>query len=137
MSRPYAPYPETRHEVGIDLIEIPRIVHVLDRFPARFRERVLTPAEQAYCGSKVERIAGRWAAKEAVSKVLGLGVRGVGWREIEILPDRAGKPHVYLHDRAALRAAHLGLSGVAVSITHERSMAAAVALGERKEEAPA
>lgn len=118
----------------MDLIEIDRIVHVLGRFPERFRQRVLTDRENAYCGDKVERIAGRWAAKEAVSKVLGLGVRGVGWREIEVLPDRAGKPHVYLHDRAALRAAHLKLTGIAVSITHERSMAAAIALGEREEE---
>ena len=133
MSRPFAGYPETRHEVGVDLIEIERIVHVLGRFPKRFRQRVLTDREDRYCGNKVERIAGRWAAKEAVSKVLGLGVRGVGWREIEVLPDRAGKPHVYLHDRAALRAAALGLTGIAVSITHERSMAAAVALGEREE----
>ena len=120
----------------MDLIEIERIVHVLGRFPQRFRQRVLTDRENLYCGDKVERIAGRWAAKEAVSKVLGLGVRGVGWREIEVLPDRAGKPHVYLHDRAALRAANLELTGIAVSITHERSMAAAVALGEREEEAP-
>ena len=134
MSKPYAPYPETRHEVGVDLIEIARIVHVLGRFPERFRQRVLTDREQRYCGNRVERIAGRWAAKEAVSKVLGLGVRGVGWREIEVLPDPAGKPHVYLHDRAALRAAALGLTGIAVSITHERSMAAAVALGEREED---
>ena len=134
MSNPYAPYPETRHEVGVDLIEIARIVHVLGRFPERFRQRVLTDREQRYCGKRVERIAGRWAAKEAVSKVLGLGVRGVGWREIEVLPDRAGKPHVYLHDRAALRAAALRLTGIAVSITHERSMAAAVALGEREED---
>jgi holo-[acyl-carrier protein] synthase len=123
--------PQTMHEAGIDLIEIARIVHVLGRFPDRFRERVLTPAERAYCGSRTERIAGRWAAKEAVSKVLGLGVRGVGWREIEILPDAAGKPHVFLHDRAAVRARSLGLTGIAVSITHERSMAAAVAVGER------
>ncbi|MGH2428285.1 MAG: holo-ACP synthase [Candidatus Limnocylindria bacterium] len=116
------------HEIGIDLIEIERIVRVLGRFPERFRQRVLTDAERRYCGTKVERIAGRWAAKEAVSKVLGLGVRGVGWREIEVLPDRAGKPHVFLHARAARRAERLGLADVSVSITHERSMAAAVAV---------
>jgi holo-[acyl-carrier protein] synthase len=121
----------TRHEVGIDLIEMGRIRHVLGRFPTRFEERVLTERERAYCRGKPHHIAGRWAAKEAVSKVLGLGVRGVGWREIEVLPDRAGKPHVILHDRAKARAAALGLVGVAVSITHERTMAAAVALGER------
>jgi holo-[acyl-carrier protein] synthase len=121
----------SRLEIGIDLIEIARIVHVLGRFPQRFRQRVLTEAEQRYCGNRVERIAGRWAAKEAVSKVLGLGVRGVGWREIEVLPDRAGKPHVFLHDRAARRAASMGITEIAVSITHERSMAAATAVGER------
>ena len=69
----------SRHEIGVDLVDIDRIVSVLDRFPNRFRERVLTEAEARYCGNKVERIAGRWAAKEAISKVLGLGVRGVGW----------------------------------------------------------
>ena len=81
----------SRHEIGIDLIDIDRIHALLGRFPDRFRLRVLTEREQRYCGRRVERIAGRWAAKEAISKVLGLGVRGVGWREIEILPNRAAR----------------------------------------------
>lgn len=118
----------SRHEIGVDLIDIDRIVAVLDRFPDRFRSRVLTEPEQRYCGRKVERIAGRWAAKEAISKVLGLGVRGVGWREIEILPNRAGAPQVILHARAARRAASMGLDEVTVSISHERRMAVAVAV---------
>ena len=117
----------TRHEIGIDLCEIERIIGVLARFPDRFRIRVLTDAEQAYCRRNPSRIAGRWAAKEAISKVLGLGVRGVGWREIEILPNRAGAPQVTLHGRAKLRAEHLGLEEVTVSISHERQLAAAVA----------
>src|ERR687893_1960912 len=121
----------TRHEIGIDLIDIDRIHEVLGRFPDRFRLRVLTPAEQRYCGHKVERIAGRWAAKEAISKVLGLGVRGVGWREIEILPDFAGAPRVFLHRRAAARAAAIGLEELSVSISHERSLAVAVAVAHR------
>src|ERR671918_809963 len=116
----------SRHEIGIDLVDIDRIVAVLGRFPDRFRTRVLTEPEQRYCGRRVERIAGRWAAKEAISKVLGLGVRGVGWREIEILPNPAGAPQVYLHGRAAARAEALRLEDVTVSISHERSMAAAV-----------
>src|ERR671918_3058006 len=98
----------SRHEIGIDLIDIDRITSVLGRFPDRFRLRVLTENEQRYCGRRIERIAGRWAAKEAISKVLGLGVRGVGWREIEILPNYAGAPQVRLHGRAARRAARLG-----------------------------
>jgi holo-[acyl-carrier protein] synthase len=121
----------SRHEIGIDLIEIDRIVAVLGRHPDRFRRRILTDAEQRYCGSRVERIAGRWAAKEAVSKVLGLGVRGVGWRDIEVLPNYAGQPQVHLHGRAAARAAALGLDTVSVSISHERHMAVAVAVADR------
>ena len=55
----------SRHEIGIDLVDIDRIIGVLERFPNRFRERVLTEAVARYCGNKVDRIAGRWAAKEA------------------------------------------------------------------------
>ncbi|MEX1155691.1 MAG: holo-ACP synthase [Chloroflexota bacterium] len=123
----------SRHEIGVDLIDIDRIVALLGRFPDRFRARVLTDGEARYCGSKVERIAGRWAAKEAISKVLGLGVRGVGWREIEILPNRAGAPQVLLHRRAAARAAALGLGDVTVTISHERRMAIAVAVAHRSD----
>ena len=122
----------SRHEIGIDLIDIDRIVGVLRRFPDRFRLRVLTEREQRYVGRKVERMAGRWAAKEAISKVLGLGVRGVGWREIEILPNRAGAPQVYLHGRAARRAEALELDEVTVSISHERRLAVAVAVAHRR-----
>jgi holo-[acyl-carrier protein] synthase len=122
----------SRHEVGIDLIDIDRIVKVLGRFPDRFRHRVLTERERQYVGRRVERIAGRWAAKEAISKVLGLGVRGVGWREIEILPNRAGAPQVQLHGRAARRADAMDLDEVAVSISHERHMAVAVAVAHRR-----
>jgi holo-[acyl-carrier protein] synthase len=121
----------TRHEIGIDLIDIDRIVGVVGRFPERFRMRVLTDAERRYVGRRVERLAGRWAAKEAISKVLGLGVRGVGWREIEILPNRAGQPQVYLHARAAARAEAMGLDEVSVSISHERHLAVAVAVAHR------
>ena len=122
----------SRHEIGIDLIDIDRIVGVLGRHPSRFRQRVLTKHEQRYVGRKVERLAGRWAAKEAISKVLGLGVRGVGWREIEVLPNRAGQPQVYLHGRAAIRAEDMGLDEVSVSISHERRMAVAVAVAHRR-----
>lgn len=121
----------TRHEIGVDLIDIDRIIVLLARYPDRFRQRILTEAESRYCGPKAERVAGRWAAKEAISKVLGLGVRGVGWREIEILPNRAGAPQVRLHARAAARAAYLGLEDVTVSISHERRMAVAVAIAHR------
>ena len=78
-----------------------------------------------------ENLAGRWAAKEAVSKVLGLGVRGVGWREIEIVRLPTGQPTVQLHDRALRRAEQLGMERIAVSISHEREYAVAIAFGIR------
>jgi holo-[acyl-carrier protein] synthase len=118
-------------EIGIDIVRVARIAGVLQRHPQRFEERVLTNSERAYVRSRPESMAGRWAAKEAVSKVLGLGVRGVGWREIEIERLPTGQPAVLLHERAAARAEQLGISGVALSISHEREFAVAVAYAVR------
>ena len=91
----------------------------------------LTPAEMAYVRGRPETMAGRWAAKEAVSKVLGLGVRGIGWRDIEIERLPTGQPAVKLHGRAARRAEQLGMARVAVSISHESDYAVAIAFGVR------
>jgi holo-[acyl-carrier protein] synthase len=119
-------------ELGIDIIKVERIRDALDRFGSRFTQRVLTEAESAYVRDRPETLAGRWAAKEAVSKVLGLGIRGVGWREIEIARLPTGQPIVRLHDRARRRADQLGMERVAVSISHERDYAVAIALGIRR-----
>ena len=78
-----------------------------------------------------ETFAGRWAAKEAVSKVLGLGVRGIGWKDIEIERLPTGQPSVRLHGRAAGRAEQLGMVRIAVSISHESDYAVAIAFGVR------
>jgi len=118
-------------EIGLDIIRVERIREALERFGERFAGRVLTPAEARYVRGRPETFAGRWAAKEAVSKVLGLGVRGVGWRDIEIERLPTGQPAVRLHGRAARRADQLGLARVAVSITHEREYALAIAFGVR------
>ncbi|HEY6958093.1 MAG TPA: holo-ACP synthase [Candidatus Limnocylindria bacterium] len=119
-------------EVGIDIIETARIRGVLERHDARFLGRVYTEWEQRYCQHNVLHLAGRWAAKEAVSKVLGLGVRGVGWREIEIRRTPMGQPTVTLHGRAEQRAKALGLRvPLSVSISHIRDLAVAVAVGLR------
>jgi holo-[acyl-carrier protein] synthase len=123
--------PEDTTELGIDIIKVDRIKAALDRFGVRFSRRVLTPGEQRYVRDRPETFAGRWAAKEAVSKVLGLGVRGIGWRDIEIERMPTGQPAVRLHGRAAARADQLGMSRVAVSITHEADYAVAVAFGVR------
>ncbi len=120
-------------ELGIDIIKVERIEKALAKHGRRFARRVLTDHEHAYVRDRPENFAGRWAAKEAVSKVLGLGVRGVGWREIEIIHLPTGAPMVRLHDRALRRASQLGMERVAVSISHEREYAVAVAFGVRTE----
>ena len=118
-------------ELGIDIVKVERIAAAISRFGQRFADRVLTPREQRYVRQRPETFAGRWAAKESVSKVLGLGVRGVGWRDIEIERLPTGQPHVILHGRAAERAGQLGMGRVAVSISHEADFAVAVAFGVR------
>ena len=118
-------------ELGIDIIKVDRIRAAIDKFGARFSGRVLTSAENRYVRGRPETFAGRWAAKEAVSKVLGLGVRGIGWRDIEIERMPTGQPSVRLHGRAASRAEQLGMARIAVSITHEADYAVAIAFGVR------
>lgn len=123
--------PQGTTELGIDIIKVERIAAALRRFGDRFPRRVLTDAEQRYVRNRPANFAGRWAAKEAVSKVLGLGVRGVGWRDIEIARLPTGQPAVRLHGRARARAEQLGMGQIAVSISHEGDYAVAVAFGVR------
>ena len=123
--------PEGTTELGVDIIKVDRIRATLERFGPRFADRVLTPAEQRYVRGRPETMAGRWAAKEAVSKVLGLGVRGIGWRDIEVERLPTGQPSVRLHGRAAARAEQLGMARIALSITHESDYAVAIAFGIR------
>ena len=115
---------------GVDLIEIARVERAVNRFGQRFLERVFTPAEIAYTRGRVSELAARFAAKEAVSKALGVGVRllardGIKWHEAEILGDLRGRPTVILHGHAEKRAAELGLTEWAVSLSHAREHAIA------------
>ena len=123
--------PEGTTELGIDIVKVERIRAALDRFGDRFSTRVLTPAERRYVRGRPETFAGRWAAKEAVSKVLGLGVRGIGWKDIEVERMPTGQPAIRLHGRAAQRADQLGMGRIALSITHESDYAVAIAFGVR------
>lgn len=114
---------------GIDLVEIERIQQTVDRYGARFLDRVYTAAEQAYCLRKrrsAESLAARFAAKEAGAKALGTGIsHGVSWLEIEVMREPSGRPAIRFHGRAAQIAARLGVSHSAVSITHTASLAMA------------
>jgi holo-[acyl-carrier protein] synthase len=126
-----AAMPAGTSELGIDIIKVDRIRGSIERFGERFAKRVLTPNEQRYVRMRPETFAGRWAAKEAVSKVLGLGVRGIGWKEIEVERLPTGQPSVRLHGRAAARAEQLGMERIALSISHESDYAVAIAFGVR------
>ena len=110
---------------GVDAIELSRVRKTLARHPERFLRRVFTELEIAYCRGRVPELAVRFAAKEAIMKALGTGIRGVGWREIEILPDRRGKPLVYLYGGAATRSQAIGLGQPEVSMTHSDQLALA------------
>ncbi len=118
---------------GIDLVECERIAQVLQDHGQRFLDRVLTPAEQARAKQfkdPVRFIAGRWAAKEAILKMLGTGWRGqIAWTDMEILPDALGRPIVTLSGETARRAAEIGITRVILSITHTEHTAAASAIG--------
>ena len=120
--------------VGIDMIAIPRVRAAIERHDGRFLRRVYTPEEVAFCRGRVPELAARFAAKEAVMKALGTGARGVAWREIEVLPDRRGKPLIYLYGRAQERADRIGLRALDVSLTHEGGFAVAAVVGVREGE---
>ena len=113
--------------VGLDLIEIARVRRALDRYP-RFRERIFTEAERAYCESRpnpAESYAGRFAAKEAVGKALGFGVaRAWAWQDVEVVG--RPKPSVRLTGRVAAVAERFGAARIDLSMTHSRELAAAV-----------
>lgn len=117
-----------RITAGIDAIEIDRIEATVDRFGERFLQRIYTEAELAYCRGKPQSLAGRFAAKEAASKALGVGIRALRWRDIETVRGLRGKPRMVLHGKAAELARAQGVAGVEVSISHSRSDAYAVVI---------
>ena len=117
--------------VGIDIIEIARIRRTLSDFGDRFLRRVYTERERERYGSRISELAARFAAKEAASKALGTGIRGIRWRELEVLSNRRGKPVLILHGSAAERAAQLGLTDFDVSLTHSRTDAMAFVVGTK------
>jgi holo-[acyl-carrier protein] synthase len=119
---------------GIDLIEIERIQHSVDRYGPRFLDRVYTSAEQEYCLRKrkaAESLAARFAAKEAGAKALGTGINyGVSWLEIEVVREPGGRPTLRFHGRAAEFAERMGVRHAALSMTHTGSLAMASVLLE-------
>lgn len=117
--------------LGLDLVEVDRVRSLLERFGDRALDRLLTAEERSYCLAKArpaQCIAARIAAKEAAFKALAHDDEGlrVWWTDMEVVRDGDGRPALRLHGRAAEAAARMGMRASHVSLTHERSMAAAV-----------
>lgn len=121
---------------GIDLIEIERISGVIERFGARFLERVFTSQELAEVGDNVASLAARFAAKESVAKALGTGIGDIRWKEIEINRGPSCEPILLLHGTAQRLADEQCLDtwSISLSHTHTHAIAMAVALGDRQED---
>lgn len=113
---------------GVDIVEIDRLDSVSPAIRQRFIQRVYTPAELAIIKDENEALAGRFAAKEAVSKALGSGIGFVRWQDIEVLDGPYGEPVLNLYGNAVKIAERLGLDTWSVSISHSRQHAVAVAV---------
>jgi len=116
--------------VGADLVELDRIAKAVARCGDRFLARIYTPEELRRYRERLPELAARFAAKEAVSKALGVGLNhisahGIGWQEVEVLPDRLGKPIVHLSGRAQALAEEQALHIWAISLSHGRDHAIA------------
>src|SRR5438477_3233789 len=123
---------------GIDIVETDRIKRSVNEHGQRFLDRVYTAVEQEYCARNrkryFEHLAGRFAAKEAVLKVLGTGWRGgIAWTDVEIRPQPSGQPVVVLSGECLRIATELGISRWHVSISHIETHAMASAIGMRGE----
>lgn len=118
--------------VGSDIIEISRVRMAALRHPA-FYDRILSSREKEYCRGKADpapTLAGRFAAKEAILKCLGCGLKGLSWQDLEILPDEMGAPQAFFSGKLQGVLAEKGIKTVKISISHSRDYAMAVAIGE-------
>jgi holo-[acyl-carrier protein] synthase len=117
---------------GIDLVDFPRIEEMARQHGQRFLDRVFTASEQAYADAnknRIEKLAGRFAAKEAILKLMGTGWRGkIAWTDIEIVNNPAGQPQVNLSGEVKKIAEKLGIKHISVSITHTANFAIASAV---------
>ncbi|HEX9303945.1 MAG TPA: holo-ACP synthase [Thermoanaerobaculia bacterium] len=118
--------------LGLDLTEVDRVAGVLERWGDRFVRRIFRPGElsrsRRHPRARAEHVAGRFAAKEAAMKALGIGWRGLAFRDVEVGRDPRGKPTLSFHGRALDRSRELRVASTEVSITHTGTMAAAVVL---------
>jgi len=115
--------------IGVDIVEIERIESAIKRGGERFLSRIYTETELKTCRDRLSSLASRFAAKEAVMKVLGTGGIGIAWREIEILTDDNGRPSVKLYGQALNKAEELNLKELSVNLSDSKQHTVAVAIG--------
>lgn len=117
--------------IGVDIIEVNRIKDSWEKYQDRFLERLFTTAETDYCLQRSNpevHLAARFAAKEAVVKALGTGLRGVKWTEVEVWNNQLGKPIIKLHNQAQTLAEQLEVREVLISLSHTKKQAIAYAI---------
>ena len=116
--------------IGIDIIEIARIERAIAQWGDSLLQRIYTEPELRLYRSKPSSLAARFAGKEAIIKALSPKDRRIRWREIEILSESNGQPSVHLYGAAKSRAKELGVSGFAITLSHCKEYAVALATGE-------
>jgi holo-[acyl-carrier protein] synthase len=121
--------------IGVDIVDVERVLGLLERYPDKFLKRVFTDAENRYAQRSVktaERLAGRFAVKEAVLKAFGTGKsQGILWRDVETVPGAMGKPKVNLYGNADKYMKRLNANVIHVSISHDGGKAMAFVVIER------
>lgn len=115
--------------VGVDAVDVGRFRAVLARRPA-VAERLFTEAERADGAGDAQRLAVRFAAKEATMKALGTGIGGVGWHDVEVVRPPLGAPSLRLRAAAAALAGERGVARWHVSLTHTDTVAVAMVVAE-------
>ena len=124
---------------GVDMVDCNRLAGSIEKFGQKFLDRIYTPLEQEYCRSRkkseIQSLAGRFAVKEAVLKVIGTGWRdGIAWTDIEVRNQPSGQPIAHLHGKCKEIAAQQGIVKILISISHIQTHAIASAIGLSKQQ---
>ena len=119
--------------IGIDIVQVKRIENILNKWGDKLLNRIYTDQEKKYCQKKDEKyihLAARFAAKEALVKMLGTGMKQIKWSDIEIINDERGKPKIKLYGNADKEAEKQNINNIHISISHEKEYAVAQVIGE-------
>ncbi len=119
--------------LGIDIIEVERIKRIIKKWQGNFLNKIFTQKEINYCEKSKnydQHFAARFAAKEAVVKMLGTGFQNISWKEIEIINNKKGKPQVNLYKKAKKHADNSGINIIHISLSHQKEYAIAEVIGE-------